>query len=69
LSLFFFFNLKTKAGSENEILKRLGDFGLSEEHRQAVYRGALRNMELHREWLEEERERLDIKREWEPVNH
>jgi hypothetical protein len=58
-----------QAGSQNEILERLGDFGLGEEHGQAVYRGALLNMELHREWLEEELERLAIERECEPAIH
>jgi hypothetical protein len=58
-----------QAGSEYEILERLGDFGLGEKHGQAVYRGALRNMELHQEWLEEGREQLGIEREQEPVTH
>jgi hypothetical protein len=58
-----------QAGSKNEVLERLGDFGLGEEHGQAVYRGELQNMELHREWLEEERERLAIEWEWDPATH
>jgi hypothetical protein len=58
-----------QAGSENEVLERLGDFGLGKEHGRAVYRGALLNIELHREWLEEERERLAIERDWEPATH
>ena len=58
-----------QAGSENEIVGCLGDFGLGKEHGQAVYRSALQNVELHREWLEEERKRLAMEWEWEPATH
>jgi hypothetical protein len=40
-----------QAGSEKEIYDSLGDFGLCEEHGQVVYRGSLRNIALHQEWL------------------
>jgi hypothetical protein len=46
----------SQSGSDNEILLRLGDFGLGAEHGRAVCSDGLQNMELHREWLEKRRE-------------
>jgi hypothetical protein len=49
-------NYVSQAGSESEILLRLRKFGLGMEHGRAVCSDGLRNVELHREWLEARRE-------------
>jgi hypothetical protein len=53
ISLFasFLFKHYNQAGSDNQILAGLEDFGLGEEHGRAVYGGRLRSIKLHREWL------------------
>jgi hypothetical protein len=57
------------AGSDNEVLDRLGDFGLGGDHAEIFFGRTLARAELHLEWLrerqviEQERERQNVELE------